>query len=120
MKTNPDVERWFKEVKPPAEKALRRAREVILKADRRMTEYTKYGSVIFGYKGDFASFVQYRKPTVNLMFNRGARIPGQFPHLEGSGPTARFMRFKDVAAVDARAGELSKIVQAWCALMENH
>lgn len=118
MKTSSAVEGWFKEVKPPADKALRRVREIILSADSRLSEYTKYGSVIFGYKGDFASFVQYRKPTVNVMFNRGARIPGKFPHLEGNGPTARFMRFKDVAEANARGAELTKIARAWCDLMD--
>jgi hypothetical protein len=117
MKENPEVERWFKEVKPPAEKTLRRVREVILSADPRMTEYVKYRTVQFAYGGDLASFVQYDKPGVSLMFNRGARIPGKFTHLEGGGPTARFMRFKDVAEVDKRAGELSKIARAWCDLM---
>ena len=112
-----DVERWFKDVKPPAEAALRRAREIILGADPRVTEYVKYRTVIFGFAGDFASFVQYRKPQVNIMFHRGARIPGKFAHLEGSGPTARFMRFKNVADVEARADELGKVVRAWCTLM---
>lgn len=117
MKKELEVERWFKEVKPPAEKALRRVREIILGADSRMGEYVKYRTVQFGYRGDLASFVQYDKPGVNLMFNRGARIPGKFPHLEGTGPTARFMRFKDVAEVDKRAVELAKVVRAWCELM---
>ena len=70
---------------------------------------------MFGYEGDLATFVQYNKPQVNIMFNRGARIPGKFPHLEGSGPTARFMRFKDAAEVDGRAKELAAVVAAWCA-----
>ncbi len=76
---------------------------------------------MFAYEGDFASFVQYhargksRDPDeqpVNLMFNRGARIPGKFPHREGSGPTARFMRFKNLAEIEAPANELKKVVRA--------
>src|SRR6184192_24348 len=67
---------------------MRRVREVILRADRRLSEYVKYRTVMFAYEGDFASFVQYNKPQVNLMLNRGARIPGKFPHVEGTGPTA--------------------------------
>ncbi|MGH2594818.1 MAG: hypothetical protein ACRDH7_02510 [Actinomycetota bacterium] len=49
------------------------------------------------------------------MFNVGARIPGRFPHLEGDGPNARFMRFADLAEVEARAAELRKIGAARCA-----
>jgi len=96
---------------------MRRVRQIILGADGRLTEYVKYRTVQFAYEGDFANFVQYNKPQVNLMLNRGARIPGKFPHLEGTGPTARFMRFKDLAEVEARAGELSRLARAWCELM---
>lgn len=52
------------------------------------------------------------------MFHRGARIPGRFAHLEGTHPSARFMSFADIAEVEARAAELTRIVAAWCALVE--
>ena len=117
MTTSPDVERWFAEKKPPTEPTIQRVREIILRADRRMTEFVKYGTLTFGYEGDFATFVQVsNKKHVSLMFNRGARIPGKFPHLEGSGPSARSMRFANPAEAQARAAELSKIVVAWCSL----
>jgi hypothetical protein len=51
------------------------------------------------------------------MFHRGARIPGRFPHVEGTHPSARFIRFADLAEVEARGAELSRIVAAWCALV---
>jgi len=113
-KTNPEVERWFKEKKPPTEATIRQVREIIVGADRRMTEFVKYGTLTFGYDGDFATFVQVSdKKQASVMFNRGARIPGTFPHLEGSHPSARFMRFADPAEAKARAAELKKIVAAW-------
>src|SRR5947209_10015937 len=118
MKSTTEVERWFAEKKPPTEATMRKVREIILGADQRMTEYVKYGTLTFGYDGgDFATMVQVsdRKQT-SVMFNRGARIPGKFPHLEGSHPSARFMRFNNVAEVDARAKELAGVVAAWCAL----
>ena len=95
---------------------MRHVRETILRADRRMTELVKYGTVTFADDGDFATFVQVREKQVSMMFNRGARIKGKFPHLEGSGPSARFMRFANPAEAQARAAELSKIVVAWCSL----
>src|ERR1700694_1744905 len=117
MKTSPDVERWFAEKKPPAEPTIRRVREIILRANRRMTEFVKYGTLTLGYDGDFATFVQVSdKKRASLMFNRGARIPGKFPHIEGSGPSARFMRFANPAEAQTRAAELSKVVVAWCSL----
>ncbi len=115
MKKDPDAEKWF--AGKPAEPILRRVRDVILAADARIQEGTKYGTVTFHCNGDFASFVQHDKKTVSLMFNRGGIIPGKYPHMEGEGRAVRFMRFADVKEVNARANELSKIVAAWCDLM---
>jgi len=109
-----EVEEWFNG--KPAEPALRRVREAILGADPRMTEYLKYGTVQFAYEGDFANFAQHNEKRVSVMFNRGARVPGRFAHLEGTGPSARFMRFADVAEVNLRAAELTSIAVAWCSL----
>ena len=117
MKASAEIERWFATKKPPAEPAMRRVREIILGADPRLTEYMKYGSVHFGYEGDFVTFVQADKKNVNLMFHRGARIPGRFAHVEGTHPSARFMRFADLAEVEARAAELSRVAVAWCTLV---
>src|SRR3981081_3117978 len=90
---------------------------MILGVDRRMTEVVTDGTLTFGYDGDFATFVQVSdKKQASLMFNRGARIPGKFPHLDGSHPSARFMRFADPAEAKARPGELKKIVAAWGSL----
>ncbi|TMD16899.1 MAG: DUF1801 domain-containing protein [Chloroflexi bacterium] len=115
MKRDPYVDRWLE--RKPAEPILRRARDVIMWADNRMGEYLKYGTVQFAFNGDFASFVHHDKKAVTLMFNRGAKIKGKFPHLEGDGPSARFMRFADVAEVEARTAELTNIVRSWCEMM---
>jgi hypothetical protein len=115
MQRSQEAEKWF--AGKPAEPVLRRVREAILRADPRIGEGTKYGTVTFHCGGDFASFVQHDKKTVSLMFNRGGIIPGKYPHMEGEGRQVRFMRFADVKEVDARASELGKIVVAWCDLM---
>ncbi len=46
----PDVERWFAEKKLPTEPTMRRVWEIILRADRRMTEFVKHGTLTVGYK----------------------------------------------------------------------
>lgn len=114
-KRDPFVDRWFRG--KPAEPILRRVRDLIMWSDGRMTEYLKHGTVQFAYKGDMANFVQHGARTVTLMFNRGAKIRGHFPHLEGSGPSARFMRFADLAEVEDRMVELNRVVVAWCEMM---
>lgn len=116
MKKNAEVERWFAEKKLASEEAARRVREVFLAADPRISDYIKYGTLVIGFEGDMVSFVQTAKKTVSLMFNNGAKIPGRFPHLEGNGPNARFMKFADVAEVNARAAEMTRIAKAWCDL----
>ena len=88
-----DVDRWLRETNPALESALRRVTAVILAADARLTAYVKNRTVQFAYEGDMAAFVQPKGTRVSLMFYRGAKIPGEFPHLEGEGPTARFLRF---------------------------
>jgi hypothetical protein len=114
MSSSADVDTWFATNTPSAETTLQRLRQVILGADGRMGEYVKYGSVLFGYKGDFAAFVQAKQRTVRVMFNRGAHIKGDFPNLEGTGPTARFMRFATLDDVDKHAAELARVAVAWC------
>ena len=117
MATSAEVDRWLADAQHPLERVMQRVREVILKADPRVTEYVKNRTVQFAYEGNLAAFVQLKDKHVTLMFYRGARIEGDFPHLEGDGPTARFMRFADLAEVRARAPELRKIVKAWCNMM---
>ena len=79
-----------------------------------MSEQVQYRTLHFAFESDLASFVQLAKKPISLMFNVGARIPGRFPHLKGDGPNARFMRFADLAEVEKRAPELTRIVRAWC------
>ncbi len=112
--TGPDVEVWLRDTNPGLAPVLRRVTEIILDADPRLSAHLKYGTVQFAYDGDLAAFVQPKGKVVSLMFYRGAAIPGDFPNLEGDGPTARFMRFADLTQVDERADELAAIARAWC------
>ena len=84
MAKSDEVERWFAETRPPSEKAMRRVRDIIVAADRRISEYVKYGTIQFkSDAGDFANFVQVKRAGVNLMLMRGGRLKGRYPHLEG-------------------------------------
>src|SRR5438105_15614493 len=109
------VERWFASTKPPSEGALRRVRDIILAADPSMRERIQYGITFSSTKsGDFAAFVRYSEPGVNLRLMRGRRLRGRYPHLEGA--TVRRMRFANATEVSARAPELRAMVREWCAL----
>ncbi len=107
------VDEWFDWYSHPAKDAMLRAREIILEDDR-MAETIKWKSPTFMYQGNLASFNPRTKAHVSLMFHTGASIPGEFSRLEGSGDTARYMKFADIADVEAAADELRLIVSAWC------
>ena len=109
------VERWFASTRPPSEEALRRVRDIILGADPSMRERIQYGITFSSTKsGDFAAFVRYSAPGVNLRLMRGRRLRGRYPHLEGA--TMKRMRISDRAEANARAAELRSMVKEWCAL----
>jgi hypothetical protein len=75
MNRNPEVDRWLDEADHPLDAALRRAREIILGADERVTESIKWKTPTFAYEGNIASF-NPSKRLVSIMFHRGAEIPG--------------------------------------------
>jgi hypothetical protein len=109
------VERWYASTNPPAEAALRRVRDIILGADPSMDERLQYGITFSSTtSGDFAAFVRYSEPGVNLRLMRGGRLGGRYPHLEGAA--VKRMRVADVREARARAGELRSMVKEWCAL----
>ena len=119
MEKNTEVDRWFQDKKPKGEPAMQRVRETILGADERMTERVQYGTITFACKDNMASFVQVANKHVTLMFNRGQLIQdkAKHPHLEGTGPNARFMRFADETEAKARTSELKDLSRRWCDLM---
>jgi hypothetical protein len=113
MNRNPDVDRWLDEADHPLDATLRRAREIILAADDRVTESIKWKTPTFAFKGNIASFNPSKK-LVSIMFHRGAEIPGEHPRLEGDGQLVRTMRFANVDELEGGRADLEAAVRAWC------
>ncbi len=113
MTRNPDVDAWFDAYEHPVKDAMLRVREIIL-SDDRISETIKWKSPTFMYRGNMASFNPRTKAHVSLMFHTGASIPGDHPRLEGGGETARYMKFSDLAEVEAAEGDIAAAVEAWC------
>lgn len=113
MTRNPEVDRWLDDAGHPLDAAMRRAREIILGADDRVTESIKWKTPTFAYKGNIASF-NPAKNLVSIMFHRGAEIPGEHPRLEGEGKLVRTMRFASLEDVESGRGDLEAVVRAWC------
>jgi hypothetical protein len=109
----PEVDAWFAEFDHPLLDAMQRLRQIVL-SDGRMTETIKWKSPTFMYKGNMASINPRTKAHVSLMFHTGSSIPGEHSLLEGGGDTARYIKFADLAAVEAAEAELQAIVDAWC------
>jgi hypothetical protein len=63
MKKNVEVERWFAEKKLPNEQPIRRLREILLAADPRISDYVKYGSLVFGYEATWSAWCRRRRRT---------------------------------------------------------
>jgi hypothetical protein len=113
MPTSPEVDAWCDVYEHPAKDAMLRVREIIL-ADERMTETIKWKSPTFMHEGNMASFNPRTKAHVSLMFHTGASIPGDHPRLQGTGETARYMKFADLSDVESAADELRAVTAAWC------
>jgi hypothetical protein len=96
----PDVVRWLDQAGRPLEAAMRRARDIILGADGRVTESIKWKTPTFAYRGNIASF-NPSKHLLSIMFHRGSEIPGDHPRLEGDGRLVRTMRFADLDQLEA-------------------
>jgi hypothetical protein len=113
MTRDPEVDRWLDESNHPLEATMRRAREIILGADDRVSESIKWKTPTFAYKGNIASF-NPSKHVVSIMFHRGSEIPGEHPRLEGDGKLVRTMRFSNTDELEAGRADLEAVILAWC------
>jgi hypothetical protein len=113
MNRNPEVDRWFDHADHPLDAALRRARDIILGADDRVSESIKWKTPTFAYRGNIASF-NPSKQLVSILFHRGAEIPGDHPRLEGDGKLVRTMRFAGLDQLEAGRADLEAAIRAWC------
>jgi hypothetical protein len=110
----PEVEAWFDRYDNPMKDVVLRVRDIVLDADPRMDECIKWQAPTFTFKGNLASFYPKSKEHASLMFHIGARIPGTYPRLEGTGDTSRVMKLGSVGEAEAARVELESIVRAWC------
>jgi hypothetical protein len=111
---NPAVDEWFATYDNPQKEVLLYMREAILDSDARIEESIKWKSPTFSYKGNIASFMPRSKKHASLMFHTGATIPGEFPHLQGTGDVARYFNVADLEEARQLEPELLSIFRAWC------
>jgi hypothetical protein len=114
MPRRPEVDAWFERYDNPMTEVVQQVREIVLDADPRVDECIKWQAPTFTYKGNIASFYPKSRQHASLMFHLGAKIPGTYPRLEGSGDTSRVMKVADLADAETARAELESIVRAWC------
>jgi hypothetical protein len=112
---DPEVDAWFEALEHPLKDVMLDVRRAILSADRRVGECIKWKSPTFTFEGNIASIDPKSKAHVLLMFHQGAKLPGRHPALEGTGTTARYLRFADRADVRRKRTALRDAVAAWIA-----
>ena len=112
---NPQVDEWFAAYDNPQRDLVLAVREVVLRADERVTEAIKWQAPTFIYRGNIASFYPRSKQHVSLMFHTGASLPDPDGLLEGEGDTSRVARFLDADDLAAKSGALRGLVLAWIA-----
>ena len=113
-----DVDAWFADLTHPLDEVMQLVRDTILLADPRVAECIKWKSPTFVYEGNIASINPRARRFVQLMFHRGADIPGDFPRLVGGSGTAKYMTFGSANEVQEQAGELQSVVRAWCEMKD--
>ncbi len=109
-----EVDAWFDDYDLPQKALMQAVRRVMLAADQRLGETIKWKTPTFTCNGNLASFNPRSKKHVSLLFHNGARIPGDFPSLEGTGDEARTMKVVDEADLAAKTPELERLVVSWC------
>ena len=110
---DPVVDAWFESYDNPQKDLVLAVRDVILRADPRISETIKWKAPTFVYRGNLASFYPRTTKHVALMFHTGANLPDPTGLLEGSGDTSRVVRFADQTDLLAKADALRQLVREW-------
>lgn len=118
MNVNPQVDEFMANLKHPLKAELQRVREIILGADKKMTEVIKWGGPTFVYKGNLATLTPRSKRFVNLFFQTGATIPNGHGILEGDAREVRVARFHDMKDIAEKEAALKAVVQEWIRLKD--
>jgi hypothetical protein len=108
-----DVDAWLARYTNPMKPVLEHVRQIIRHADERICESVHDCAPTWAYEGNLVSIAPEPTTHVSLMFHQGATIPGDFPHLEGTGKNARVMSIVSTAEAESRRDELNAIVAAW-------
>lgn len=114
--TAAEVDSWMSRYSNPKREVVQRVRHMVLAVDDRITETIKWDTPTFVYKGNIASFYPHSMDHVTLVFHRGTRIPGTYPHLVPDSEDRAIMRISSFAEAEEVREEIEALIQAWIML----
>lgn len=126
IKDTEEVDNFIKNIEHPLKKGMVLLREIIVSADKEITEHIKWNAPSFCYNDDDRITMNseariLKDNSLSLMFHRGAKkkdIKGfKFTDDEGLfewlAPDRALMKFKTVKDVETKKSALKKIVKKW-------
>lgn len=113
MIKNPEVTQWFKSCENPKSDEMEAIRNIILNANKVITEDIKWKAPNFMFNGNMCSFNPKTKSHVNLTFHNGAELNDPKGLLEGDAKQVRVVKFKDFAEIKSKKRGLEMLVNDW-------
>lgn len=105
------VTQWMETTTYPMKEEIEILREIIKKADKKISERIKWNAPSYYYKEDIVTFGPDRKGRILLVFHHPSVVEIKSELLEGDYKDRRLVYFKDAKEVQAKKKELAAIVK---------
>ncbi len=120
------VKEFIQTSKHPLKKAVEEIREIILGADKRITEHIKWNAPSFCFNGDDRiTFNLSKNDYILLIFHRGAKVKDNKSKdplfkdttglLEWLAPDRAIIKFQSIEEIIDKKISLKKVVKLWLA-----
>lgn len=105
------VSEWMKNTSYPLKAEIEVLREIIKKADKKISERIKWNAPSYYYKEDIVTFGPDRKGRILLVFHHPFVVKIKSDLLEGDYKDRRLAYFKDGLEVEKNKKELTRILK---------
>ena len=105
------VAQWMMNLTHPLKDQVEVIRDLIKKADRKISERIKWNAPSYYYKDDIVTFGPDRKGRILLVFHHPYVVKIKSGLLEGDYKDRRLVYFDDAKAIQSNKKELSRIVK---------